>query len=344
MWIELFFERKSVKVLRDSYDRHFTYLRLSLTEKCNFKCTYCLPNGYQSKSCASDLNLNEIKNLLRAFRKLGFTKLRLTGGEPTLRKDIIEIVQLAKTLGFTTVALTTNGYRLLNLLEPLQTAGLDQINISLDSLDSKKFNEVSGSRYGETVLSAIHLAAQMNFRKVKVNTVLMKDINDQEFSLFLKWVQQTKISLRFIELMPTTENKVFFEKHYLSSELWIQSLKESGWNEIGKSRDAGPAIEFQHAEYQGEIGFITPFQNSFCGSCNRLRVSSKGALRLCLFGSGELSLRSYLQNDEQNEEQCEEQNNKLVQQIEKLILVKKPSHYLNEGDSGDTRSFSSIGG
>ncbi len=333
-----------MRALRDSHDRHFTYLRLSLTEKCNFKCTYCLPNGYKAQSCtpdraldrASDLSVGEIKTLLSAFRKLGFTKIRLTGGEPTLRQDIVEIVALAKGLGFETVALTTNAYRLLNLLEPLKTAGLDQINISLDSLDPRKFKEISGRDCGEDVILAIHKAAAMNFRKVKVNTVLMKGFNDLEFAAFLAWVQKTKISLRFIELMPTLENKKFFEKHYLSSQTWIENLKAMGWSELKKTPDAGPAIELKHAESLGEIGFITPFQNTFCQTCNRLRISSKGGLRLCLFGAGDKSLRHFLQAENQQEN--------LLQEIEKLILVKRPSHYLNEGDKGETRSFSSIGG
>jgi len=271
-----------------------------------------------------------------AFRKLGFTKLRLTGGEPTIRRDIVEIVALAKKLGFETVALTTNAYRLLNLLEPLKVAGLDQINISLDSLDPKKFNDISGHDCGEDVILAIHKASAMNFRKVKINTVLMKGFNDIEFAAFLAWVQKTKVSLRFIELMPTSENKEFFSKHYLSSQTWIENLKQMGWAEIIKAHDAGPAIELAHPESKGEIGFITPFQNAFCKTCNRLRISSKGALKLCLFGAGDVSLRPFLQEDTQQEN--------LLQEIEKLILVKRPSHYLNQGDSGDTRSFSSIGG
>ena len=142
-----------MKVLRDSYDRHFTYLRLSLTEKCNFKCTYCLPNGYQSNSCASDLDLHEIKNLLLAFKKLGFTKLRLTGGEPTLRKDIIEIVELAKNLGFATIALTTNGFRLLNLLEPLQRAGLMMLWLKLRTSTETETKSRSQKLYQKAKMS-----------------------------------------------------------------------------------------------------------------------------------------------------------------------------------------------
>lgn len=325
-----------MRELKDSHDRHFTYLRLSLTEKCNFKCTYCLPNGYKSNSCVPDLTIGEIKNLLVAFRELGFTKLRLTGGEPTLRRDIVEIVALAKEIGFTTVALTTNAYRLLNLLEPLKSAGLDQINISLDSLDPKKFNEISGRDCGDNVILAIHKAIAMKFRKVKINTVLIKGFNDMEFPAFLALVQKTKISLRFIELMPTSENKHFFDKHYLSSQVWMKNLKEMDWTQVKKERDVGPAIEFAHPESNGQIGFITPFQNTFCETCNRLRISSKGALRLCLFGTGEVSLRHFLQEDFQKD--------LLLQEIEKLIFFKRPSHFLNQGDSGETRSFSNIGG
>lgn len=323
-------------VLQDSLERQFTYLRLSLTESCNFKCTYCLPNGYKAKSCSSDLNLNEISNLLSAFKILGFTKVRFTGGEPTLRKDIVDIVSLAKSFGFKTLALTTNGYRLLQLLEPLKKAGLDQINISLDSLDPNKFKKITGRDFGADVISAAHKAIEMSFRKVKINTVLLKNFNDQEFSSFLNFVKNNKISLRFIELMPTIENKDYFKKHYLSSQAWIDNLKEMGWIEAQKAKDAGPAIELKHPHFMGELGFITPFQSNFCQSCNRLRISSKGALKLCLFGTGDVSLRKYLQEESLQEE--------LLQEMKKIILIKKPSHNLNQGDSGETRSFSNIGG
>ena len=260
----------------------------------------------------------------------------MTGGEPTLRRDIVEIVALAKNKGFETVGLSTNGYRLLNLLEPLKAAGLDQINISIDSLDPKKFALLSGKDCGDQVILATHKAVAMNFRKVKVNAVLLREINDREFPSFLSWVQSTPISLRFIELMPTNENREFFKKHHFRAQIWLDSLKQQGWTEITKSKESGPAVEFSHPSSKGEIGFITPFQSTFCNSCNRLRVSSRGALRLCLFGQGDLPLRSLLKRGDQT--------SSLMTAIEEAVLNKKQAHNLKQGDSGDTRTLSSIGG
>lgn len=322
--------------LRDSFGRHFTYLRLSLTEKCNFKCTYCLPNGCKYLTDGSDLKLGEIRNLLTGFRRLGFRKLRLTGGEPTLRRDLVDIVSLSKLLGFETVALSTNGYLLEESLDSLKRAGLDQINVSLDSLNPKKCAGIVGRDSGTKVLSVIHKAADMGFRKIKVNTVLLKGINDDELASFLSWIQDTAVSLRFIELMPTKENHIFFQKHHLKTSEWAKYLQLLGWKEFIRESDAGPAIELSHPDYKGNIGFINPFRSQFCDSCNRLRVSAKGQLRLCLFGKGSLPLRPYLQS--------EDQISNLIEQITASLSTKKIAHNLDQGDSGDTRTLAAIGG
>jgi len=329
-------ERSSVNKLYDFYDRNFTYLRLSLTEKCNFKCSYCLPDGYKSTGCESELNLFEIGNLLRGFRELGITKVRLTGGEPTLRRDIVDIVSLAKGLNFQKIALTTNGYRLNDLAAPLFAAGLTNLNVSVDSLDEINFQKITGQNALNKVLSGIKKSLSIGIPTVKINTVLLKDLNDFELKDFLEFVEQNPVSVRFIELMQTGENRDYFKKHHLSS-LHINSfLKERGWYENSRKTTDGPAIELSHPDYLGKIGTIAPYSKDFCKSCNRLRVSGKGKLQLCLFGDGQINLRDFLQSPNQKDE--------LKKKIVQSLSFKPIGHDLLNGLSGNTKNLSMIGG
>jgi cyclic pyranopterin phosphate synthase len=330
------FGKEFMKVLKDSFNRQFRYLRFSVTEKCNFRCNYCLPNGYQGKCKEAELDLNEIQNLFTGFKNLGFTKVRLTGGEPTLRADITEIVQIAKNLGFESIGLTTNGYRLQELLPPLKKAGLDHLNLSLDSLNKENFKKITGRDLGDRVLANIHQALALNFKNIKVNAVLLHEINSHEVEHFMAWLKELPLTVRFIELMPTKDNQEYFKRHHLRADVIMDHLRSKGWQATEKKADSGPAQELGHAEYCGKIGFITPFQNHFCETCNRLRVSSTGRLRLCLFGQGDSSLRDLLQDHSQAAA--------LIQKIEALVIGKNISHHLQQGDLGDTSSLSTYGG
>lgn len=322
--------------LTDTYNRKFSYLRLSLTEKCNFRCSYCLPNGYQSSCSEADLNTNEVSNLLYAFRELSFTKVRLTGGEPGLRKDLVHIVSTAKDFGFEKIAMTTNGFNLNSTLDKLVQAGLDQINISLDSLNSKKFEDITGSRLGSQIIASIERAIALGISSVKINAVLLKGLNDDDLPLFLNWIKDLPITVRFIELMPTLETKDYFKEYFCSSNTMLNFLLDHGWVKRDRSLTAGPAVEYIHPDYKGSIGFITPLNSGFCDTCNRLRITSKGGLRLCLFGNGQISLRPLLQS--------RSMANELIKLIGDSVLIKTPAHSLLQGDYGDTKSLSSCGG
>lgn len=326
-------------MLVDSFNRTFKYLRLSVTDKCNFRCAYCLPNGYQKNPCETEdeLSLNEIRRLVEGFSSLGFKKVRLTGGEPTLRKDIVEIVEvIARQKSIEKVALTTNGFRLKGLLGDLKTAGLSAINISLDSLESRNFKAITGSRQFEDIFASIDDALALGFSSVKVNVVLLRELNDFELGSFLSFVKNKRVSVRFIELMKTGDNQEFFAKHHLSMEVVKERLQSFGWEELERRSEDGPAAVFIHPEYLGQMGLIAPYSKDFCDTCNRLRVSARGRLRLCLFGTGDLTLRPWLQDDVAAE--------KLPQVIEKLILNKKSSHQLLEGIYGTTANLAEIGG
>ena len=325
-------------MLVDGFNRTFSYLRLSLTEKCNFRCTYCLPNGYKARpDLPQFLTRDEIYNLAAAFKELGVTKIRLTGGEPTLRGDIVEIVRtLKRDVGIASVAMTTNGYRLPELLSPLRDAGLTALNISLDSLKADLFREICGSARGAKVRDHIDEALSFGFDKVKVNCVLLKDINDTELDDFVGFVKDRDISIRFIELMRTGENKSFFDRHHMDTGRFEEILKASGWTLSERSYNSGPAKEFSHPSYRGRVGFIAPYQKDFCSSCNRLRVSAQGGLRLCLFGEGEISLRRFLGDKSDSE--------KLQKLVCDSLHIKPASHRLHENIFGMTSTLSGIGG
>jgi GTP 3',8-cyclase len=324
--------------LQDNMGRKFQYLRVSVTDACNYKCTYCLPNGYKPGAYANAvLSLEEIKNLVRGFASLGVFKVRLTGGEPTLRRDIVEIVAAVKAQkGIEHVALTTNGWRLEKIAKPLLEAGLSAVNVSIDSLDEESFAHITGRDELTTVLAGVEKCLALGFSKVKVNAVLMKSTFSQ-FSLFQQWIADKPISVRFIELMKTGENEVLFNQEHISGAILRSLLMEQGWNEVSRSIADGPAVEHQHPNFKGRIGLIAPYSKDFCLGCNRLRVTSRGDLRLCLFGEGKHSLRHLLSDecyDERQFQNC----------VFEALRLKKPSHFLNESDSGDTVNLSVYGG
>jgi GTP 3',8-cyclase len=327
-----------VNELKDSFSRRFSYLRLSLTDACNFRCVYCLPHGYQKDPLREDyLNLTEIKHLVTAFSEMGVWKLRLTGGEPMLRRDLLEIVQSIHAVpGVTKIALSTNGYRLKELARALYDAGLRALNVSLDSLNPQRFKEVTGQDQLAQVLSGIDEALEVGFDWVKVNAVLMKTVNADDQSDFFEWIRYRPLSVRFIELMPTGQNQAFFRQDHVRGESLRETLVLAGWTPRPRGEGDGPAQEFVHSDYKGRIGIIAPYANEFCSTCNRLRVTSQGALRLCLFGESNASLRHLLQHPSQKEE--------LKALVQAQLMRKEVSHYLPEGRYGNNHTFSAMGG
>lgn len=322
--------------LQDSFGRKFPYLRLSITEVCNFRCTYCLPNGYQ-KTDRDFLTLPEIRRLAVAFAALGTHKIRLTGGEPTVRRDLMEIARAVSAIpGIRTVALTTNGYDLKENANAYREAGINALNVSVDSLDPTRFHAITGQDRLAHVLEGIEAAKAAGFARIKINSVLLKEVTDQTLPDFLAWIQREALSIRFIELMQTGENREFFAQHHISAGVIIGQLLEHGFVPVLRQPDAGPAQEFTHPDYAGRIGIIAPYSKDFCKSCNRLRVTSRGKLMLCLFGEGGYDLRPYLQHDDQREE--------LIDAIASALHFKHETHYLHQGMTGSTPHLASLGG
>lgn len=325
-----------MNMLSDPFGRRFPYLRLSITDVCNFRCGYCLPNGHQ-KAENDFLSTAEIKRLVAGFAGLGVHKIRLTGGEPTVRSDFMAIAQaVAQTAGIRKVAVTTNGYQLPQKVSAFRQAGITALTVSIDSLQRERFKNITGQDRLPEILEGVEMALGIGFDAVKVNTVLLKGQNDDELDAMLDYVRERPISLRLIELMQTGDNKDYFTAHHQSAESLRHTLAERGWQPALRSSDAGPATEYVHGDYAGRIGLITPYAKGFCSTCNRLRVTARGDLRLCLFGVSGYNLRSLLRDDEQ---QAELQN-----QILMLMGFKVESHALHAGETGATPHLASLGG
>jgi len=324
-------------LLTDGFDRNFKYLRLSLTDVCNFKCQYCLPDGYQGCGKATQLTLEELRRAATAFCELGISKIRLTGGEPTLRKDFVEIAQTLSALpGLETLALTTNGYRLAERAHSWKTSGINAINISLDSLSPENFRRVTGHDRQADVMRGIEAAFEAGFETIKLNAVYLKGINDHEIDAYMALTRDRPLSVRFIELMETGDHERFFQQHYISADVLKNKLVSAGWAPKLKAANAGPANDYFHPDHAGNFGLIAPYSKDFCKSCNRLRFSSQGKLHLCLFGEFGVPLRALLQRDNQIPE--------LKERIQKAVGNKPARHQLGIGITGATPNLSVIGG
>ena len=326
-----------IPLIGDRFGRRFPYLRLSVTDVCNFSCSYCLPDGYKKNHKDEFLSQAEIGRLVRAFAELGTWKIRLTGGEPTVRPDFVSLAKtVSSTTGIRRVAFTTNGYKLPERAQSYYAAGLRAINISIDSLDPRKFHEITGHDRLAEVVEGVEAVLNAGFESVKIKTVLLKGLNDDELDGFLAFVSNRPISLRFIELMQTGDNLTYFRKHHIPATVIRNKLAERGWVIQERTEGAGPAVEYAHPAYAGRIGLIAPYAKDFCNTCNRLRVSSRGALHLCLFGNSGYDLRPLLQADDQIEE--------LKEKVLDLMQFKRSSHFLHEGDTGVRQHLASIGG
>ncbi|QJT28262.1 GTP 3',8-cyclase MoaA [Aeromonas media] len=328
--------------LEDGFSRRFYYLRLSITDVCNFRCTYCLPDGYRppdgnKEGRKSFLSLEEIRRIVSGFAAMGTRKVRLTGGEPSLRRDFTAIIEtVANTPGIEKVAMTTNGYRLKERAQEWFNAGLNALNVSVDSLDPRQFHQITGENKLAEVMEGIEAALAAGFKSVKINAVLLKGLNDQQLDQFLAWIRHKPIELRFIELMQTGEMDNLFRDHHTSGELIKEQLLGNGWIQQLRAVDDGPAQVFMHPESQGGVGLIMPYSKDFCAGCNRLRVSSVGKLHLCLFGDNGVELRDLLSDDSQQEA--------LQLRIRQSLSGKAATHRLHEGNAGMTPHLASIGG
>ena len=325
--------------LMDRFGRRFEYLRLSITDVCNFKCQYCLPDGYQCESPRAFLSVEELGLIVESFARMGTKKVRITGGEPSLRKDLIQIIrQTAAVPGIEQVAITTNGFKLERDLDAWVEAGLTSLNVSVDSVDPRQFMQITGDGRLQSILNGVSKAIDMGLQ-VKLNAVLLRSLSQTQVPEFLAFVKHHNVTLRFIELMQTGDNQVYFDSEHLSGADIEKQLQDMQWQRKTKAQWAGPAKVYRHDDYQGRIGLIMPYSKDFCADCNRLRISSLGKLHLCLFAEKGLDLRPKVAESLKAGDPTI-----LMQEIQSLMGQKEATHYLGEGYTGATQHLAMLGG
>lgn len=273
----------------DSYSRDIDYLRISLTDSCNFKCKYCSPQD-NIHCYEKNMSQEQIVDLVKLFSKVGIKKIRLTGGEPLLRKDLVEIVRGIKEIeGIEEIAMTSNGLLLSDRLEELKKAGLDRVNLSLDTFKRDKFKGITGVDGLGKILLSIDKLEELNMVPVKINCVLINDFNSDEIGEFIKFTKDREVQVRFIELMTMGDNIEWGKgKHYSAAEV----IKK--YRELKFYREENIAKIYKVSDSKGEVGFISPNSNKFCSSCNRIRITSEGKLKLCLHSDIEYDLLEVL--------------------------------------------------
>lgn len=331
------------KLLKDSYGRPIRDLRVSLTDRCNFRCFYCLPHGEPPIAPKEQmLSYEEIEYLSEIFVSLGIEKIRLTGGEPMMRRDIesiIEKIARLKNKGLLDLALTTNGYFLPGRAESLKTAGLDRITISLDSLKRDVFKQMTGVDVLDRVMEGIAAAKSAGLTPIKINAVIVRGHNEDEVVGFAEFAREHDVKMRFIEFMPLDSGHEWSREQVVSGRE-IRERIESRFplNAINVARGSDTSVRYRFADGSpGEIGIIAPVTEPFCGACSRIRLTADGQIRTCLFSTVEYSLRDVLRSGASRSE--------IVEFIESVVFKKEPRHFINDPSFvAPSRTMSFIGG
>ncbi|HEV3188088.1 MAG TPA: GTP 3',8-cyclase MoaA [Acidimicrobiales bacterium] len=324
--------------LVDRYARVHDDLRISVTDRCNLRCVYCMPEvGMTFQPREALLSFEEIERVATVAFEMGVTSLRLTGGEPLVRKNVVNLVSRLSAIGFKDLAMTTNGMLLSPVVQALGDAGLKRVNISCDSLREVRFNEIRRRGDLNTVLSAMDAAESAGLSPLKVNVVILRGENDDEILDFARFARDTGRVVRFIEFMPL-DAQGHWEKSQLVPGHEIFERINAVWplvaTDVGGS---APAERFKFADGQGEVGLISSVTQPFCGTCNRLRLTADGAIRNCLFSDNEFSLRDLMRDGGGDDE--------VALLLRKAVWEKYPGHAINEpGFLRPTRSMSMIGG
>src|SRR5919202_4090083 len=326
--------------LVDSWDREIRSLRVSVTDKCNFRCTYCMPaEGLQWLPKHEVLSFEEIARLVRVHARMGVREVRLTGGEPLVRRDLPELVaMLARIPGVEDLSLTTNGVLLDRLAEPLVGAGLRRINVSLDSLSHVRFAELTRRDALDAVLRGLAAAeSHPELRPIKVNCVAIKGFTEEEVPALAELARRKKYVVRFIEFMPLDADEAWEDDKVLTGAE-IRAIVEERWPLV--EVPAGPsstARRFRFADDAGELGFVNPVSEPFCSSCDRIRVTADGQLRTCLFSRREWDLKQVLRSGASDDE--------LAERVRFAVRHKELKHRVNDpGFVRASRSMSQIGG
>lgn len=324
--------------LQDNFKREINYLRVSVTDRCNLRCVYCMPEeGVKATSHEEILTLEEIVTIIKAATGVGIKRIRLTGGEPLVRLGITNLIHdIAQISQIDDISITTNGILYGDMAEELKQAGLKRVNISLDSMKPARFKEITRHDCLSKVFDGINRALSLGMHPVKINTVAIRGVNDDEIGDFARLTMDQPLHLRFIELMPIGTCNPWAVDNFMPAEEIRQRIEER----YGPLREeevfgGGPAKYFRLPGAEGTIGFITAISNHFCNSCNRLRLTANGYLRPCLYDHREYPLKPYVRGAAAEAE--------LAQQISKIITLKPDRHHMGEGWH-DQRVMSQIGG
>ncbi len=330
-------------LLKDSYGRAIRDLRVSLTDRCNFRCFYCLPHGEPPIAPKEQmLSYEEIEYVSQIFVSLGIEKIRLTGGEPMMRRDIETIIRKLSTLkesGLKDLALTTNGYFLPDRAKGLKDAGLDRITISLDSLKRNVFKQMTGVDVLDRVLSGIDAAKQAELEPIKINAVIVRGHNEDEVVDFAAFARDHAVKMRFIEFMPLDSGHDWRREDVVSGREIRERIHERfPLASLNVERGSETSTRYRFADgAPGEIGIIAPVTEPFCGACSRIRLTADGQIRTCLFSTVEHSLRDLVRSGASRSE--------IVAFIESVVMKKEPRHYINEPTFvTPSRTMSFIGG
>ncbi|GAU76775.1 GTP 3',8-cyclase MoaA [Fusibacter sp. 3D3] len=305
----------------DGYGRKINYLRLSITDRCNLRCQYCMPEEGVEKLKHSDiLSLEEIDEMVSAFVSLGINKIRVTGGEPLVRNGIVSLIEMIRRHPeIKDLALTTNGLLLKQMAKSLKEAGLDRVNVSLDSLKPEKYFRMTRGGSLETVLSGIEEAKRVGLTPIKLNVVIIGGFNDDEIVDFVRMTEDEAIDVRFIELMPIGEVAKWSIKNYLPNKVVLEKVPEL--IPVVSQDPASPAQYYKLPNGKGKVGLISPISCKFCTNCNRIRLTSEGKLKYCLHSDEEFDLKKAL-SDKLD----------LTEYIQQSILNKPLEHHIGKGD------------
>jgi GTP 3',8-cyclase len=329
--------------LKDSYNRTIRDLRVSVTDRCNFRCFYCLPHGEPPIAPKEQmLSYEEIEYVCDIFVELGIEKIRLTGGEPMMRRDIETIISklaVLKAEGLLDLALTTNGYFLPDRAQSLKEAGLDRITISLDSLKRDVFKQMTGVDVLDRVLSGIEAAKQAGLQPIKINAVIVRDHNEDEVADFAAFAREHDVKMRFIEFMPLDSGHEWAREQVVSGREIRERINDQfPLVPVDAYRGSETSSRYRFADgAPGEIGIIAPVTEPFCGACSRIRLTADGQIRTCLFSTIEHSLRDVVRTGATRPE--------IIDFIETVVMKKEPRHYINDpGFVAPSRTMSFIGG
>ena len=326
--------------LIDGMGRTIVNLRISVTDRCNFRCTYCMPaDNVEFMDRSNLLSFEEIQRVAQIVSSMGINRLRLTGGEPLMRKNLPVLIKMLNEVdGIDDIAMTTNAYFLKDQAQSLKDAGLKRLNVSLDALDPEKFRDVNRRDCLQSVLDGLDTARKVGFKSIKINAVAVRNFSETEIMSLIEMGRSDGFEIRFIEFMPLDSDKVWERDKVLFGHEIVNMIKENyDLVPIDNSLEIGPASEYNFADGKGKIGIITAVSNPFCDHCNRIRMTADGKLRTCLFSTKETNLKELIRSGATDET--------IIETLKQAVLVKEPGHKINLDDfERPTRAMHAIGG